>query len=73
MCCGKKRKYVSIWINGKSIDEHRHIMQVHLERKLKTTEYIHHINGNKHDNRLENLEIIFMNIHQRMHNKKEKK
>lgn len=39
------------------IKEHRHIMKNHLGRPLLKTESIHHLNGKKDDNRIENLEI----------------
>jgi hypothetical protein len=49
--------YKEININGSRILEHRAIYEKHLGRKLLKYENIHHINGNKLDNRLENLEL----------------
>ena len=40
------------------IAEHRLTMSDHIGRPLETSELVHHINGNKSDNRLENLVII---------------
>lgn len=44
-------------VDGKWIIQHRLVMQRSLGRALGKTEYVHHINGNRKDNRLENLEL----------------
>jgi hypothetical protein len=46
-------------IDGKAITilEHRVIMEQRLGRKLLPGESVHHINGIRHDNRPENLEL----------------
>ena len=46
---------------------HRVMMEDVLKRKLKSDEFIHHINGDTSDNRIENLEIISNSRHRKLH------
>lgn len=49
--------YVELWVDGKRQLEHRLKMQAHLGRPLYADENVHHINGDRADNRLDNLEL----------------
>ena len=59
--------YICISRHGQRVLEHRAIMETHLGRPLLRTEHVHHINGVKTDNRVENLELLPEGIHHRLH------
>lgn len=55
--------YVEIKVDGKSVKQHRYIMELALGRKLRPDEDVHHINGIKTDNRAENLQVLLHSEH----------
>lgn len=49
--------------------EHRYAMENHLSRKLKRTEAVHHVNGDKLDNQIENLMLLSIAEHMSLERK----
>lgn len=64
-----RRGYRWIRVNGRSVREHRYVMEQSLGRKLLPTEIVHHRNGDTADNRLDNLEVMDGGDHMRHHHK----
>lgn len=62
-------EYAAFKLQGRKVDIHRFLMEGRLGRKLHRWEVVHHINGDKKDNRIENLQVMTLAEHGRHHYK----
>ena len=59
----KKVRYIKCSRDGKERPLHRMMMQDYIGRKLLKREVVHHIDGNKSNNDIENLECLTRKEH----------
>ncbi len=59
--------YIIGYVNGRQWYRHRYVMSRHLKRELLPEEHVHHIDGDKTNNKLKNLQVISASDHGREH------
>ena len=67
-----KYGYLRITVNGKRVQYHRYLMEQFLDRKLSPEENVHHKDGNKTNNNIDNLELTSNSNHIHTYHTKKK-
>lgn len=63
----KRLGYRYIWVGGKLRTEHRVVMERHLGRTLGRREIVHHRDGDRLNNSIDNLEVMTQSEHMALH------
>ncbi len=59
--------YVMLMVDRKEVYKHRHVMEEHLGRKLSSNEHVHHIDHDRTNNDISNLELLSCRDHHCKH------
>jgi len=58
-----RARYLKTRVNGVQVSVHRYVAEQTLGRPLRADEVVHHINGDRYDNRSENLQVMSISKH----------
>ncbi len=59
--------YKFICVEGRQLPEHKYFMELKIGRRLTSNEVVHHINHDRLDNRIENLQLLTRREHVFVH------
>lgn len=59
--------YVRVWTPSGNRLEHQIVMERHIGRALTASEIVHHVDGNRSNNSIENLELMTQSQHAALH------